>query len=162
MSAFEATHRKAVVGTLAMFDRLIFRGHLNRFFAPGGIKAFLWGQGVPLTEFAGWAKQATTVLCQHAEAMAAQAGRPCLYLERQMTAATGQSKEDLARQIAARDGVTEGLVCVLRTLEPCTSFRLRRNHDTHQLEVVPGKRACLQLYFYFGLFCCFRGSLQTP
>jgi len=149
MSAFEAIHRKAVVGTLAMFDRVIFRGHLTRFFAPGGIRAFLWMQGVPLTQFAGWTKQATTMLCEHAQRMADDAGRPCIYLERQMTAATGQSKEDLARGIAERDGITDGLVCVLRTVEPATSFRLRRNRDTHQLEVVPGKRLCLQLYFYF-------------
>jgi hypothetical protein len=137
------------VGTLAMFDRLIFRGHLTKFFAPGGVRAFLWGQGVPLTQFAAWTKQATTMLCEHAEAIAADAGRPSVYLERHMTAATGQSKEHLARGIAERDGVSQGLVCVLRTLEPCTSLRLRRNPGTHQLEVVPGKRLCQQLYFYF-------------
>ena len=149
MSTFEATHRKAVVGTLAMFDRVIFRGHLTRFFAPGGVRAFLWVQGVPLTEFAAWTKHATDVLCDHAQQMAADAGRPCIYLERQVTAATGQSKEDMARRIAERDGVTDGLVCVLRVLEPATSLRLRRNRATHQLEVVPGKRLCMQLYFYF-------------
>ena len=149
MSAFEDRHGRAVVGTLAMFDRLIFRGHLRPFYATGGLRAFMSTQDVLLTGFGAWVTGLSERLCDHAKAMAADAGRPYIYLERTMTRDTGQTKEDLARRIAERDGVSEGLVCVLRALEPATSFRLRRNHATHQLEVVPGKRLCVQLYFYF-------------
>jgi hypothetical protein len=149
MSSFEDTHRDRVRGSLAMFDRLIFRGHLMSFYYPGGVRAFLWHHGVPLTGFKDWVRQCSDSLCVHAARLAAEAGRPCIYLERQVTRDNGQTKEELARQIAERDGITEGLICVLRTLEPCSSFKLRRNDGTGQLEVVSGKRACLQLYFYF-------------
>jgi hypothetical protein len=88
-------------------------------------------------------------LCVHAQRSAEQAGRPYIYLEHATTRDTGQTKEDLARKIADRDGITEGLVCILRTLEPCRSFKLRRNHSTHKLDVVPGERKCVHHYWYF-------------
>lgn len=30
MGTFEDTHRRRIVGSLAMFDRMIFKGHLSR------------------------------------------------------------------------------------------------------------------------------------
>ena len=55
-------------------------------------------------------------------------------------------KEELARQIAKRDGIEEGLVCVLTTLEPCRSFSL---HWSHAKYVQSARRKCLFLYCYF-------------
>ncbi|MGH9212478.1 MAG: hypothetical protein ACRD2C_17650 [Acidimicrobiales bacterium] len=149
MGAFEELHRDRVCGSLAMFDRMIFKGHLNRLFPDGSVRVLLWKIGVPLTQFGKWAHGATEAICVHAEQMADKAGRPCLYLEDNATAATGNSKEDMARRIAERDGITEGLVCVLRALEPCWSFDLKRNHATHRLEIVRRRRRCMHLYFYF-------------
>ena len=149
MSAFEDIHSPGVVGTLAMFDRLIFRGHLTRLFPPGALRVMLWSQGVPVTGFGTWANKASTALCENAQRVATDTGRPCIYLEQITTRDTGQGKEDMARRIAERDGITEGLVCVLRAVEACMSFKLRRNHDTHQLELVRAKPACVHLYFYY-------------
>jgi hypothetical protein len=134
---FEDIHAGRVVGSLAMFDRLIFRGHLTNFYKPGSVRVFLWEQGVPLTEFGKWAKNATDAICDNAHAIASAAGRPVIYLEQNLTRDTSQTKEDLVRKIADRDGISCGLVCVLRTLEPCLSFDIRPNHYTHQLEAVP-------------------------
>jgi hypothetical protein len=148
MSIFEDIHAARVAGSLAMFDRVIFRGHLRNFYKPGAVRIFLWEQGVPLTGFGTWAKAATDAICDNAHAIAAEAGRPVIYLEQNLTRDTGQTKEDLVRKIAERDGVSEGLICVLRTLEPCLSFDIRRNHYTHQLEAVPRTRKCVHFYFY--------------
>jgi hypothetical protein len=148
MSVFEDIHSARITGSLAMFDRIIFRGHLRRFFPDGAVRIFLWSLGVPLTEFGSWAKEATDALCEHAHDLAQESGRPVIYLEHNTTRDTGQTKEDLARRIAERDGITEGLVCVLRCIEPCMSFSLRRNHNTHQLEVIYRQRKCVHLYFY--------------
>jgi hypothetical protein len=60
-----------------------------------------------------------------------------------------KGKDDLAKKIAARDGIQEGLVCVLSTLEMRPCFQVRGNHETHELEVVRRLRPCLHLYFYF-------------
>jgi hypothetical protein len=147
VNAFEDMHRDQVLGSLAMFDRLIFKGHLNRLYASGAVRAFLWGQGTPLTDFAAYVKDATQALLDHAERMAADAGRPSIYLAGAVTRRNGQTKDDMARAIAERDGITEGLVCVLRAVEPCKTFSVRRH--TGRLEVFnkPGK--CLHFYFYF-------------
>ena len=145
-TTFEEIHREQVIGSLTMFDRLIFKGHLNRLYAPGAVRVLLWSQGVPITQFASYVKEATDALVAHAEAIAAEAGRPSIYLARPTTRDHGRSKEDIAREIAARDGITEGLVCVLRGVEPCTSFTLRKCGD--YIEVVPAPRKCLRFYFY--------------
>lgn len=58
------------------------------------------------------------------------------------------SKEDLARQIAERDGVTEGLVCVLSAVEPCRSFAVIGDRATCRLRVARRSRKCLHYYLY--------------
>jgi hypothetical protein len=45
MTLFEDVHADRIVGTLTMFDRMIFKGHLTRLFAPGAISAMLWQLG---------------------------------------------------------------------------------------------------------------------
>jgi hypothetical protein len=149
VGTFEDVHHRRITGSLAMFDRMIFKGHLMRLYGPGGVQAFLWAQGVPLTRFGAWAKTTTDALCLHAKHSAEEAGRPYIYLEHATTRDTGQTKEDLARGIAERDGITEGLVCILRTVEPCRSFKLRPNHATHRLDVVSVMRKCVHHYWYF-------------
>lgn len=103
-----------------MFDRLIFKGYLSRLFRPGSLRAWLWSQGVPITGFGAYVKTATEELVANAERVAADSGRPNMYVFGPSTGA-GPSKDDMARRIAERDGITEGLVCVLRAVEPCTS-----------------------------------------
>lgn len=39
------------------------------------------------------------------------------------------SKEDIARKIQERDGVKEGLICVLKCVESCMSFDVRGNKE---------------------------------
>jgi hypothetical protein len=148
MSAFEIVHQERVVGKLTCFDRVIFKGHLalNR---PGAMKAFLDSQGVLLKEFGGYVARVTDDLKAHAQRVAAEAGRPYLYLAETHTKAKGRSKEELARDLAEADGVTEGLICVLAAVEPCSSFEIYRNRQTHRLEVARRRRKCLHFYFYF-------------
>src|SRR5439155_11254274 len=113
VSAFEIVHQDRVVGKLTCFDRLIFKGHLTRLYQPGGLKGFLDRQGVLLKHFGLYAKWLSDALKAHAQTLAAEAGRPYLYLEQSYTRRRGCSKEELARRIAERDGVREGLICVL-------------------------------------------------
>ena len=59
------------------------------------------------------------------------------------------SKEDIAREIAERDGIKAGLVCVLTAVEPCRSFDIQRNREKKELELVSRWRKCLHLYHYY-------------
>jgi len=149
MSAFEIVHQDRVVGKLVGFDRLIFKGHLSRLYQPGGMKGFLDSQGVLLKGFAAYVSKMTAEVKAHAQQMAAEAGRPYVYLGQTYSKRTGTSKEDLARQIAERDKVSEGLVCVLAAVEVCSAFDIFRNKEKRLLEVVRRKRKCLHFYSYF-------------
>jgi hypothetical protein len=80
-------------------------------------------------------------LKSHAQAIAMQAGRPFEYLPSPVR------KDQRARAIATRDKLTEGLVCVFSTVEPCRTFRLAYGHG--RPTVPPAWRKCLFLYCYF-------------
>ena len=54
----------------------------------------------------------------------------------------------VARRIAARDHVQEGLIAVLSSLEPCMSYEIFRNRDAKRLELVSRPRKGLALYHY--------------
>jgi hypothetical protein len=149
MDTFLSIHQNDVIGTLSMFDRMIFKGYLTHFFPKGAFGRFLSSQGVLLKEFGQYVERATQALKEHAQRLAEDAGRPFIYLASATTRASGQSKEDLARSIAARDGITEGLVCVFSVLEICMSFIVRGNYQTHKLDIVRQLRKCLHFYFYY-------------
>jgi hypothetical protein len=47
------------------------------------------------------------------------------------------------------DNITEGLICVLRAVEPCKSFTVRGNKKTKKLEIIRTDTKCLHFYFYY-------------
>lgn len=143
MERFVTRHHDRIVGILTGFDRMIFRGTLRSISYVQGLEIFLARQRVLLKEFGAWAEHTSKQLKAHAEHLAVAAGRPFEYL-----ASPAISKEDRARAIMKRDGITEGLICVLSCVEPCRSFDLHRNRSTKRLELRSADRKCLFLYFY--------------
>jgi hypothetical protein len=131
-----------------MFDRMIFRGHLLSFFPKDAFLRFLLSQKILLKNFGWYVQTMTKILKDHTQQIAHKAGREVIYLNSAMTKARGKSKEDLAREIARRDGISEGLICVFSTVENCMSFEVRGNRQTQKLEVVRAARKCLHYYFY--------------
>jgi len=89
-------------------------------------------------DFGDFVKQASQKVIAHAEALAKKAGRPFVYQDRVV-----HGKDELARQIAARDGITQGLICVFSTVEPAMCFALAGAGA-----IRPRLRKCLHLYFY--------------
>jgi len=148
VSAFEIVHHESVVGKLTCFDRLLFKGHLSRLYHDGGMQSFLYSQGVLLKHYGAYVPKMTAALKTHVQRLAEDAGRPYQYLAATYTKAKGHSKEELAREIAERDGITEGLVCVLAAVEPCSSFDLNKNRQTCRLEIIRRRRKCLHFYLY--------------
>jgi hypothetical protein len=144
MERFVTRHGDRIVGILAGFDRVLLRGTVRSISYVEGLDKFLSSQRVRYKDFAGYVARLSGQLKAHALALAAAAGRPCEYLP---SAAT--RKEERARAIATRDGITNGLVCVLSCVEPCYSFTIRRDRTARRLRLVRGERKCLHLYFYF-------------
>ena len=143
MHPFLERHADDVLGMLSGFDRLRLRGTLRRVANVQGMATFLSRQGVLLKDFGEYVQDATARVKQAAEAVATEQGRPVLYLAR-----PSADKEAIARDIAARDGIAAGLICVLKSVELCWSFDLHRNRATKHLDLVPAPRKCLHYYHY--------------
>jgi len=143
MEGFIQRHREDVIGVLSGFDRLLFRGTLRSIAYSQGLDRFLGAAGVRYRDFGTFADSLSERLKIHAQKMAQAAGRPYLYVSD-----SGQSKEEIARGIAQQAGITEGLVCVLRCVEPCKSFSIRRD-ERGNFRFLSQERKCLHLYFYY-------------
>lgn len=144
MERFIERHRDRVVGVLSGFDRILFRGSLRSICYLKGLEIFLSSHRVLNKDFGKFVENLSGRIKRHAEEIARQRGRPFRYL-----ASSSESKEDVARAVMQRDGITHGLVCVLSCVEPCQTYALRRDRATKHLLVVPAQRKCLHLYFYF-------------
>src|SRR5277367_639954 len=129
MKEFIAKHEKEIAGVLSGFDRLVFRGTLRSISYPEGMMHYLWAQQVRLTEFGKHVQRVSEQVQQECRAKAEALGRPVKYL-----LSAGESKEELARGIAAREKIQQGLVCLLSCVEPCQTFEVYRNRDTRKLE----------------------------
>ena len=140
MDAFVAKHTNAIRGVLSCFDRVLFRGYVP-LMSGYAMAEFLTLKRVQRRTLKSFLLTQAERVKQHALSMAAEAQRPHQYL-------SGPTrKEDLARQIAKRDGIADGLVCVFSVLEPCRTFSLVWK-EAHPF-VQPAWRKCLHPYFYF-------------
>jgi len=142
MDAFIQRHQQDVIDVLSGFDRLRFRGTLRSISYAEGVDRFLGAAGVRYQDFKNYALGLSQRLIDHGEQMARQAGRPFEY-----QSSSSQDKQARAVEIAERDGITEGLVCVLRCVEPCLSFSIHRHNGVVRLRAE--QRKCLHLYYYY-------------
>jgi len=143
-SAFVNKFGQHVTSFLAGFDRLRFHGTLRMLFQPAVFELYLLRQGVLVKDFKEFALMMTARVKQLATEAAAAAGRPLRYLS-----SSAQAKEDLAREIARKDRVKQGLIAVFSDVEPCTSYTVRGNRETQKLDLVLQPSRCLHLYHYF-------------
>lgn len=143
MHPFLERYAADVFGMLSGFDRLRLRGTLRRIANVQGMATFLSQQHVLFKDFGEYVHDVTTRVKQASEGVALAQGRPVLYLPRPSV-----DKEAQARAIAARDGITAGLICTLKSVELGWSFDLHRNRATKQLDLVPALRKCLHYYQY--------------
>jgi hypothetical protein len=132
-----------VRGVLCGLDRLFLRGSLRGISYSRGLQHYLWYTGIPFKHFARHSQEVTARLEEASLRQARELGREVRYLN-----SAQPSKEDIAREIAARDRIRQGLVCVLTSVDPCMSFEIRKNRGTKKLEIGYRKRKCLHLYHY--------------
>lgn len=126
---------------LSCFDRLLFKGYLPLGWAEE-MERFMCSNGLLIKDFKRFVSSHSERIRTHAEAVAEKTGRPYVYLT-----GTHTRKEDTVRQIAERDKITQGLVCILRAVEPCQSFKVVPGQGRPRL--VNAQRKCLCFYYYF-------------
>ena len=143
MQSFLTRYAAQVKGVLSGFDRVRFRGTLRWLANTKGMGTWLHRANVLLKEFKGYAMGLTDTIKQSTQQLAEQEGRPVEYLT-----SSSIRKEEHAKDIARRDGVTSGLVCVLTAVEPCITFTVGPNRQAKKLEVRRQEGKCLHQYFY--------------
>jgi hypothetical protein len=144
VQSFLQRHASEIKGVLTGFDRIRFRGSLRQLSYHEGLMKFLSAMSVLLKDFREWAQSLTEDLRSATQKLAQDAGRPIVYLQSSQT-----RKEDRVRQIAAKDGITRGLIAVLTCVEPCFTWHLRKNSERKLLVLEPLSGKCLFQYFYF-------------
>jgi hypothetical protein len=144
MKEFIRKYEDRIHGVLSCFHRLIFRGYLP-IMSGWAMAEFLYRWNPNHPSLRPFLLQNSTRVKNHAMAMAKQHGRPYQYLQSNI------DKDAAAQQLAKRDGIQHGLVCIFSILEPCRTFSFRFNKplpDQRPL-VRPTRRKCLHFYFYF-------------
>src|SRR2546425_1179752 len=147
-------HSAHITGVLSCFDRIIFKGYLP-FCRPEVLSAFLWQRGVLLKDFKPFVSSCSEAIKNHAMSIAKKAARPYLYLNR------AKDKEAQVSAIVARDQITEGLICVLATLEQCPSFKLCSAANGLKLSAAVPRCLCIYFYFIDRVFGRMHVRLQT-
>ena len=149
MGVFEDLHRDRITGSLAMFDRMIFKGRLTALYKQNGAKCFLWTQGVALKDFTPYAKWTTARIADTVRGLVAEAagGRSSRSIMSR-PATTPNAKTIWRSRSPSADGITEGIICVISAVESCMSFQVRKSFKTKTIEMYRRERKCLHHYLY--------------
>src|SRR5262249_58411816 len=114
LSKFIAKFGHLLRGILAGWDRLVIRGELRVLYAQNnGMQQYLKSNGVLVKDFRDHVHAVSQRLksASLAEALASQ--RPVPYVR-----SPKASKEEIARAIAQRDRISDGLIAVLSCVQP--------------------------------------------
>jgi len=130
MNKFIEKFSTGIKGVLCGLDRLVLRGSLRQVRHVPGMMSYLWEKQVLLKNFGGHVRQISEQVKDASLKIAVEQKRPIQYLP-----SSRVSKEETARKIVAQDGIREGLVCVLSSVEPCMSFEVHRNAQTKKTGV---------------------------
>jgi hypothetical protein len=140
---FVQKHQADVIGVLRGFDRLRLAGTFRALYHPPVMEKYIDKAGFLMKDFKQLVLQVTGQIKAATQQIAERAGRPLIYLSSSQV-----RKEQLARQIAERDGVSSGLIAILSCVEPCRTYTVGGNHQTKMLEAQLGLGKCLHYYFY--------------
>lgn len=144
MKQFIQRHAAQIIGTLCGWDRLRFRGTLLMLANVTGLGRFLSGTDRGLCkDFRNHALAMSRQVVAGAKQAIEKTGRPLIPVD-----SPSISKEELACEIARRDGVREGLICAISAVEGCWSYDLRSNPSNGHLERVHRYRKCMHIYQY--------------
>jgi hypothetical protein len=143
MKRFIQQHADQISGVLSGFDRMRFRGTLRWLAYTTGMRGFLNHIGVLLKDFKTYVQDATDQIREATQQVAQAHGKEIRWLD-----SSRISKEETAREIAQREGIREGLICIFSAVETCFSYEVHRDAQQHRLELKGRNQKCLHYYFY--------------
>lgn len=133
-----------IKGTISGFDRIVIKGIFKNLNYVEGMFAFLLSQKVLLKDFGEYVQNKAKEFKEKSYAYVNKLKRPEIYLP-----SSGTRKKDYAQKIGKSDNIKEGLICLLKTVEPFWGYSLYKNHEEKKLELVKRERKCLHLYYYW-------------
>lgn len=144
MKQFIRNHDSDLLGVLSGFDRIRFRGTQRWLATERGLMSFLCKPRILLKDFVKYSQRLTKEIRGRLNMLAAESGRPSHF-----PGSTRTRKEDLARKIAAEDNITDGLIGVLRCVEPCYSYEIGKDLKKQQLKLKRFWTKCTHYDLYF-------------
>jgi len=144
MRTFLSAHAASIRSVLSGFDRLVFRGKLIALYCPRAMHTLLERAGVRLLDFKQYVRATSERIKVASLHEAVEHDRPIRYLTSSRT-----SKEELARTLLAEHPTDAGLICALKTVEPCTSFEYHRSSKPSERGLKLRNRKCLHIYKYY-------------
>jgi hypothetical protein len=108
-----------------------------------GMSNFLSYTHHKLKDFGGYAEQVSRAVRSASLQVAESAQRPVIHLDSPKI-----NKEERALEVAAKDGIKEGLIAVITAVESCHSYDVRSNKEKGLLELYSRPRKCQHLYHY--------------
>jgi hypothetical protein len=144
MDAFIQKYRQDVTGVLSGWDRVRIRGMQRILANVGGMMSYLAHIGVQMKEFGAFVERTCLRVRQASEQAAQRLNRPVQYL---FSPALDKYRE--AENLAQRDQVKEGLVCVFSCVEPCLAYQVRPDRATKMISLEMRPRKCVHLYHYW-------------
>lgn len=133
-----------IKGMISYFDRIIIKGYNRQLCNSKQFGYFLSAQNILYTDYPEYSQQKTEELCAHIEKIAIDLDRPSVFLRSPKI-----SKEETALKLLKESPINSGLVCLISTVELCTSMGLEKNYKNGQLYVGSQNRKCKFYYLYF-------------
>lgn len=133
-----------IQGAISGFDRLRLRGTLRHLFQPTVMEAYLNACRVLIKDFGRFAEGITHRIKAAVYQLAEKSRRPYRYLLSSQIA-----KEEVAREIARKDRLEQGLIAILGCVEPCLSYVVRGSRETKHIHMELAQRKCTHFYFYY-------------
>ena len=132
-----------IKGTFSFFDRMIINGYLLPLMNEHSRTGALYQLGVLYKDYKSFFTAVTDSIIKRIEDGAAELDRPVRYLS-----STKDRKEDIAKSILSESPVDDGLICALKTLEPCMTAKVYGS-DGGRLVLKSCATKCLHYYLYY-------------
>lgn len=143
MSTMLTQYADKINGVFSFFDRMIINGFLRPLFFEYRLPSTLYRLGIPYKEYKTFFLNVTDQISEQVKNRVLESKRPMIYLP-----SSKIKKEDLVKEILKKDPVTDGLICVLKTLETCRSVKVVGTAEG-KLTVKGTNTKCLHYYLYF-------------
>ena len=132
-----------IKGKFSFFDRMIINGYINPLMNEHSRAGALYQLGILYKNYKDYFSNVTDSIKKQIENSAAELNCPVIYLQ-----SAKKRKEDIAKGFLNDEDSSDGLICVLKTLETCKTAKVYGSDDG-TLVVKSCNTKCLHYYLYY-------------